>query len=49
MLRLVNINFVSSLEKNLVVLVGLILLRLDVTFSTSIEDLMSIRTQEEIQ
>ena len=49
MLQLVNINFISSLEKSLVVLVGFTLLRRDNTSSMSVGDLMSIGIQEEIQ
>ena len=49
MLQLVNIDFISSLEKSLVVLVGFTLLRQDNTSSMSVEDLMSIGIQEEIQ
>jgi len=49
MLQLANIDFISFLEKSLVVLVGFILLRRDNISSTSVEDLTSIGTQEEIQ
>jgi len=49
MLQLVNIIFASSLGKNLVVHVVSTLLRQDNTFFTSVEDLTSIGTQEEIQ
>jgi len=48
MLQLVNTDFASSLEKNLVVCVVSILLRQDDTSFMSVEDLMSIGTQEEI-
>ena len=48
MLQLVNINFASSLGKNLVVYVVSTLLRQDNTSFMSVEYLMSIGTQEEI-
>jgi len=48
MLQSVNIDFTSSLEKNLVIYVVFTLLRQDDTFFTSVEDLTSIETQEGI-
>jgi len=47
MLLLENIDFVSSLERNLAVCVVYILSKWDTTSFTSVEDLMSIRIQEE--
>ena len=48
MLQSVNIDFSSSLRKNLVVHVVSTLLRQDETSFMSVEDLTSIGTQEEI-
>jgi len=49
MLQSVNIDFISFLEKSLVVLVDFTLLRQDNISFMSVGDLTSIRTQEEIQ
>jgi len=48
MLLLENIDFVSSLERNLAVCAVFILLKQDTTSFMSAEDLMSIGIQEEI-
>jgi len=48
MLLLENIDFISSLRRNLFVYVVSILLKQDTTFFMSLEDLTSIRIQEKI-
>ena len=48
-LLLENINFVSSLERNLAVCAVSILLKQDIISFMSIENLMSIEIQEEIR
>jgi len=49
MLLLENIDFISSLRRNLVVYTVFILLKQDTTSFISAEDLISIGIQEEIQ